>query len=281
MIAGFDHVVIAVRDLEAGAGAYETLLGRGTEAATQQDGVAHALIATNNIAVQLMAPAGEGETARRLSAALEDGEGLKSLVFAVDDIARAHRRCERVGLAPSELSANGPPASSRQTSGRQDAGGPRSFRVNTSRTNGVRLFFMQRAAPPTPPPASEAAVTGLDHIVIRTPDPERAAALYGARLGLDMRLDREMAGRRLMFFRCGDAIVEIVHDPALSDGRDRLWGLSWRVADADAARACLAAAGVNVSDVRAGLKPGTRVFTVRDRTCGVPTLMIQPSPKRD
>ncbi|MGH6950206.1 MAG: hypothetical protein ACREH4_05005, partial [Vitreimonas sp.] len=65
------------------------------------------------------------------------------------------------------------------------------------------------------------------------------------------------------------------------DGRDRLWGLSWRVADADAARARLAAAGANVSDVRAGLKPGTRVFTVRDRTCGVATLMIQPSPKRD
>ena len=84
-----------------------------------------------------------------------------------------------------------------------------------------------------------------------------------------------------MFFRCGDAVVEIAHAVDIADGRDRLWGLSWRVADADGARARLAAAGLDVSEVRPGLKPGTRVFTVRGGTCAVPTLMIEPSPKRD
>ena len=46
------------------------------------------------------------------------------------------------------------------------------------------------------------AVSGLDHVVIRTPDPERATALYGARLDLDMRLDRSNPawGARLLFF---------------------------------------------------------------------------------
>ena len=265
MITGFDHVVIAVRDLAAGVKAYETLLGRGAAAATENDRVARAQIGAGNVVVELMAPVGEGETARRLSAALENGEGLKSLVFAVDDVERAHRRCERLGLSPDAIGSNA----------------SKSFRANTERTNGVRLFFMQRAMTPSPSPANHHSVTSLDHIVIRTPDPERAAALYGARLGLDMRLDREVMGRRLMFFRCGDAIVEIAHDPALPDGRDQLWGLSWRVANADATRARLAAAGVNVSEVRAGAKPGTRVFTVRNHTCGVPTLMIEPSPKRD
>ena len=43
----------------------------------------------------------------------------------------------------------------------------------------------------------------------------------------------------------------------------------------------LAGAGLDVSEVRAGMKPGTRVFTVRDGTCGVPTLMIEPARKRD
>jgi catechol 2,3-dioxygenase-like lactoylglutathione lyase family enzyme len=116
-------------------------------------------------------------------------------------------------------------------------------------------------------------VSGLDHIVVRSSNSDRAAALFGARLGLDMRLDREAAGRRLMFFRCGDAIVEIAHFP--DEKLDSFWGLSWRVADAEASRARLAEAGVNVSDVRAGVKPGTRVFTVRDQSCGVPTLMIE------
>jgi catechol 2,3-dioxygenase-like lactoylglutathione lyase family enzyme len=267
LIAGFDHAVIAVRDLAAGAAAYELLLGRRAETATTRDGVASCLIVTENITVELMAPAGESEAARRLTAALDDGgEGLKSLVFAVRDIESAHRRCERVGLAPEAI---------------QPGAKWRSFRASAECTHGVRLFFLQREAPLAASPPAEASVTGLDHVVIRTPDAERAAALYGARLGLDMRLDREVAGRRLMFFRCGDAIVEIVHDAALTDGRDRLWGLSWRVADANAARTRLAAAGLDVSEARAGMKPGTRVLTVRNRTCGVPTLLIEPSPKRD
>jgi catechol 2,3-dioxygenase-like lactoylglutathione lyase family enzyme len=260
LISGIDHVVIAVRDLAASVAAYETLLNRAASPVQTADGVATALIPTCNIAVELMAPVAPGESAVRLRAALEDGEGLKSLVFAVSDIERMHKRCERVGLAPQAIA---------------ERDNWRSFRADSERTHGVRLFFMERREQPERSPGG-----GLDHIVIRTPDPERAAALYGSRLGLDMRLDREVTGRRLMFFRCGDAVVEIVHDPALV-GRDTLWGLSWRVANADAERERLANAGFGVSDVRAGMKPGTRVFTARDGTSGVPTLMIEPSPRRD
>ena len=185
MISGLDHVIVAVRDLAAGVAAYETLLGRTACATETKDGVATALIAAGNIAMELMAPVGESEGARRLSAALEDGEGLKSLVFAVDDIERAHRRAERVGLAPEAV---------------RTAPAWRSFRADMGRTHGVRLFFMQRAAPLTHSAMTAGGVSDLDHVVIRTPDPDRAAALYGARLGLDMRLDREVRGSRLMFF---------------------------------------------------------------------------------
>jgi catechol 2,3-dioxygenase-like lactoylglutathione lyase family enzyme len=261
LITGFDHVVIAVNDIANGAAHYQTLLG--VSAATEtRDGIATASFVTQNLIVELMAPVDLGPSASRLRMALQDGEGLKSLVFSVADIDAAHRRCVRVGLAPEEIS---------------EREGWRSFRADTERTNGARLFFLDRREVRK---AQSAAVVGLDHIVIRTPAPERAAALYGARLGLDMRLDREVAGRRLMFFRCGDAIVEIVHDASLGDGRDKLWGLSWRVADADAARERLAGAGVDVSAVRVGMKPGTRVFTVRNNTCGIPTLMIESS-RRD
>lgn len=271
MIARFDHVVIAVRDLDAGVAVHETLLGRAARPAELHDGVAHALIVLDNIAVELMAPAGNGEGARRLAAALTDGEGLKSLVFAVDDVERAHRRAVRVGLEPEPIS------------GRSTQGGVlwRSFRASTVRTHGTRIFFMQRFAPLAASVSAEGGVSGLDHIVVRSSDAERAAALYGARLGLDMRLDRDVGGRRLLFFRCGDAVVEVACDDGGADRSDRLWGLSWRVAEADAARARLAAAGLDVSEVRAGMKPGTRVFTVRNGTCSVPTLMIEPAPNRD
>jgi catechol 2,3-dioxygenase-like lactoylglutathione lyase family enzyme len=145
----------------------------------------------------------------------------------------------------------------------------------------MRLFALQFSGErPRSQAIGTAPVTGLDHVVIATAQPERAMALYGAKLGLDMvrDLSRPDWNARLMFFRCGDLIFEVMQrlDRPVSDKPDRLWGLSWRVADADAARERLAASGVDVSEVRTGRLPGTRVFTARNGTCGVPTLLVEP-----
>lgn len=280
IIHGLDHVVIAVRDLDAGAAAYQTLLGGVPtwRAEAQGGGAETVTFGLANMAVELIAPSGEGPVAARLRAVLDaQGEGLASLVFAVGDIERAHHRLTSVGLTPEPIAdavsrdrVTGAARRWRRTRAAPDA------------THGVRLFLIQHETPPPAPSAvAPGAMTGLDHVVIRTPDPERAAALYGARLGLDMRLDRSNRdwGVRLMFFRCGDLIVEVAHDlkAAVSAGPDRLWGLSYRVSDVDVARARLAGAGLDVSEVRPGRRPGTRVFTVRGGTCGVPTLVLQPA----
>ncbi len=121
-------------------------------------------------------------------------------------------------------------------------------------------------------------MTQLDHVVIHTTNPDRALAIYGAKLGLDLRLDRSNAdwGVRQLFFRCGDAVVEMgasLKTPA-SDAPDRFGGLAWRVADPDAVQARIAAAGFDVSDVRTGRKPGTKVFTLRSGVPAAPALMI-------
>src|SRR5258708_32557501 len=90
-----------------------------------------------------------------------------------------------------------------------------------------------------------------------------------------MRLDRSNSawGARLLFFRCGDLIVEVAHDleAGVGDGPDRLWGLSWRVPDAEAARTRLPAPGLAASERRPGRKPGTRGRTVRRGTVGAAT----------
>jgi len=145
-------------------------------------------------------------------------------------------------------------------------------------THGVAIRLVRDEPPPPSPFVADeaAAVSGLDHLVINTPDPQRAIALYGGRLGLDLRLDRTNPdwGMRLLFFRCGGLIVEIAH--ALngpSEGLDSVWGLTWRVPDIDAAHARIAPL-FKTSDVRTGRKPGTRVFTVRDAPAGVPTLIL-------
>jgi catechol 2,3-dioxygenase-like lactoylglutathione lyase family enzyme len=285
IIRALDHVVIAVRSLDTAVSAYQTLLGRAPlwRAEAHGGGATVVTFALANMAVELMAPSGDGATAERLRAMLDaQGEGLASLAFSTADLERAHRRLARLGLEPEPI-AEGKSVDA-------ISGGHRRFRrtrAATARTHGVRIFLMEQPPLPLSPAlaAEPSAVTGLDHVVIRTPDPERATALYGARLGLDMRLDRANPawGTRLLFFRCGDLIVEIAHDLAagVGNGPDRLWGLSWRVPDAEAARARLGAAGLDVSEVRPGRKPGTHVLTLRDGTCGVPTLLLQPSPTPD
>ena len=276
MITNLDHVVVLVRDLEAGVASYRTLFGRESSWRTQSKGAATAMFTLNHMSLELMAPSGDGGTGDRVRAALDkQGEGLASFAFAVDDIARMHRRLARLGLAPGDI-ADG---ESRDLASGKTMNWTRTRASNES-THGIRMFFIQRGVSLAHSPnIASAPIDALDHVVIATADPDRAAALYGARLGLDMRLDRTNPdwGARLMFFRCGDLVVEIVHrlKDGKGDGPDKVWGLSWRVADIEGTRARLHGSGVDVSEARDGRKPGTRVFTVKSGTCGVPTLVIQ------
>jgi catechol 2,3-dioxygenase-like lactoylglutathione lyase family enzyme len=279
VITGLDHVVVLLGDIKAGTMAYQTLFARAPAWQNTGDGADRVLFTLDNMTLELMSPSGDGATADRIRAVLaEQGEGLASICFRTGDIAKMHRRLDRLALKPEPVA---------EAESRDAATGAilswRRTRAATDATRGVRLFFLERATErPLSVRTTVASVTAMDHVVISTSEPERAAALYGARLGLDMALDRSHPDwGRLMFFRCGDLIVEVVHRPAkgtdVDKRHDKLWGLSWRVANIDATRARLVSAGVDVSEVRTGRKPGTRVLTVRNGTCGIPTLLVEPA----
>lgn len=276
MITGLDHAVVLVRDIEAGVVGYQTLLGRAPAWRANSNGAASAIFALDNTSLELMAPAGEGEAADRVRAALDkQGEGLVSLAFVVDDIAKAHHRLTRLGLAPEDISEG----TSTDLASGQTLTWKRT-RASAEFTHGIRLFFLQRNEKlARSKETASAAVSLLDHLVIATPNPDRTAALYGARLGLDMKLDRTIPaiGTRFLFFRTGGLVFEIIHrlKDGRGDGPDKIYGVSWRVADVEATRKRLQEAGLEVSEVREGRKPGTRVFTVRTGTFGVPTIVIQ------
>jgi len=274
MISGLDHIVVLVGDIKAGATAYQTLLARAPAWQSSGDGVERMLFTLDNMTLELMSPSGDSATANRIRTVLaEQDDGLASICFRTPDIARMHRRLDRLALKPEPIAE----AESRDTATGATLSWRRT-RAATEATRGVRLFFLELTNErPRSAAIADAPMTAMDHVVVSTADPERAAALYGARLGLDMALDRSHPDwGRLMFFRCGDLIVEVVQRPGANlEAQDRLWGLSWRVADIDATRARLASAGVDVSDVRTGRKPGTRVLTVRTGTCGIPTLLVE------
>jgi catechol 2,3-dioxygenase-like lactoylglutathione lyase family enzyme len=278
VITGFDHVVVLANEIEAATSAYQTLFARAPSWRYAGEGAQRTLFTLENMTVELVAPDGDGasgDLVRNVLAA--QGEGLASICFRTDDIAKMHRRLDRLTLKPEPVSD----AESRDSATGAVMSWKRT-RAATDMTRGVRIFFLELAKErPLSVRTGPTSITAMDHVVVGTADPERAAALYGARLGLDMALDRSHPEwGRLMFFRCGDLIVEVAHKPGkgATDAPDRLRGICWRVADIDATRARLADAGLDVSEARPGRKPGTRVMTVRNGTCGVPTLLVQRTP---
>ena len=275
MITGLDHVVVLVSDIGAGAIAYQTLFGCAPAWRSAGDGAERVLFTLDNMTLELMSPSGFSVAADRIRAVITaQGEGLASICFRTGDISKMHRRLDRLALKPEPVA---------EVESRDAVSGAtlswKRTRAATEATRGVRMFFLELARErPRSAALAAAPITAMDHVVVSTADPERAAALYGARLGLDMALDRSHPDwGRLMFFRCGDLIVEVVHRPGQDADaeRDRLWGLSWRVADIAATRARLVAAGIDVSEMRTGRKPGTRVVSVRNGTCGIPTLLVE------
>ncbi len=285
MFHALDHLIVAVGDLDAAARAYAQLLGRRPSWRGEHPaaGSVNTLFRLENTYLELLAPGGSGPVGDLLRGWLaERGEGLLGLVFGTRDAVACREELLARGLAPGPVERG---------LGRDiESGAIREWLrvpLPLSDTRGVLLFAIEHTSPdallpPAAPVGAEAAgIQSLDHAVVETADAEAAKALYGDALGLRLALDREFPqwGARLIFYRVGDITVEMAArlDASAADPqRDRLFGLSWRVPDADAARARLQAAGLHVSEVRPGRKPGTRVLSVRGGTCGVPTLLIEP-----
>jgi len=279
MITGIDHVAILVRNFDATVKSYETIFGRAPNWLGFMPGGRHAWFQFDGMALDIIGSDGTGPEADASRAEIAKfGDAIWGLGFSVPDLDAATRLFERRGL-------NFLPRHTTRTT--NASGATRSWEVAVIKrksAHGVALFLVENKPAASPWPvaptkvADEAAVSTLDHIVVNTTHPERATALYGARLALDLRLDRtnEQWGARQLFFRCGQSIVEVGANLKLppGDAPDTFGGLAWRVRDPESARARIAAAGIDVSEVRKGRKPGTSVFTVRSGTGGVPTLML-------
>ncbi|HLI67750.1 MAG TPA: VOC family protein [Caulobacteraceae bacterium] len=273
MIIGYDHAPLIVADLDAAVAKLTAMFGREPNWRGRLPGVRHAWFQLANFALDVVAPHGEGPAGDAARARLEKvGEGPAGVGFATPALDEAVRMLNRRGVTTAD------PIEEHSTG---EAGGERNWRIAMARpstTRGIQLFLVARDPdaepwPISPPIADEAAaLAAVDHVVVRTTNAEATIALYGAKLDLDLRLDRSNPdwGSRLLFFRCGDAVLEVGAslNAAVSDERDRLGGFAWRAPQPEAAHSRMAAAGLDVSELRKGRKPGTSVFTVRDAIGG-------------
>jgi catechol 2,3-dioxygenase-like lactoylglutathione lyase family enzyme len=279
MLTGFDHVTIAVRELDQAVRDHALMLGaspswRGAHPSLGTEG---ALFALSNAAIELVSPQPSAAESEGLRTRLEQhGEGLTALAFCIADAAAWTKQLRERGLRatlPEEGEALGSAGEVRRY---------RTVELSERTTRGISVFGVERpdlSGLRSTSAMPAASVEALDHVVLRTADPEAALALYGQGLGMRLALDRVIGGLRMLFFRQGGVTLECVHDSSVGE-RDVLYGLAFRVRDLEGAHARISAGGLEVSELRAGQKPGTRVFSVKSGTCGVPTLFLR-DPARD
>jgi len=277
VITGLDHLVLLCPEIDSGVAVYERLLGRKADwRAEVEGGGASALFRLGNTSLELLAPAGEGPLGQRLAELIEEkGPGLITLAFGSDSLAADRETFVRRGLEPGDITSG----QSRHT----ETGAERrwqSLRLPDEKAGGIKVFVVEPGEGAlSPAPAGADAVHGLDHAVVNTAAPDRALAFYGAKLGLRLALDRTNPdwGVRLIFFRTGGLTIEIARrlsEPEDTARPDTFWGLTWAVKDLEAAHMRLSAGGFDISEIRKGRKPGSRVFTIRNGTMNVPTLFI-------
>lgn len=119
-------------------------------------------------------------------------------------------------------------------------------------------------------------VTGLDHIVLRSPDLDRTTQALEAH-GVDCRRVRDftVGGHRgqQRFFRLGEVILELAGTPEpTGDGPASIWGFAFVAPDLDATAAVL---GDRCSPPKQAVQPGRRILTVRTRELGIgPTIAV-------
>ena len=132
---------------------------------------------------------------------------------------------------------------------------------------------------PEATPHGAGAIAGVDHVVVKTQSAEAAKAFYGDQLGIRLALEQDVPewGGVQLFFRASSMSIEVIASDKAPE-QDELWGLALKTDDLEATHTRLAESGVEISDIRDGRKPGTRVCTAKSHTLRVPTLLIEHPP---
>lgn len=133
---------------------------------------------------------------------------------------------------------------------------------------------------PTGAPADHPnGVSGIDHLVVRSPDVDRTtAALVDA--GLELRRERRFpagdATVRQSFFWMGDVICELVgDDTAHGPGPATAWGLAFTAADLDRVASV---AGDAATAPKPAVQPGRQIMAIHG--LGLPVAVMTPHHKR-
>ena len=277
MISSLDHIILAVEDLKDAEKNYKNILGiepswRGLH---KELGTANVIFNFKNTYLELLSAEGEGVGADLVKESIKkNGEGLAGIVLNTKDISRASKRLKDLGfLVGDVLTGEGK---------NKDTNDIRNWKylfLPQELTRNLFLFLIEHTKGILPqdekfPPGS---INKLDHVVINTNDADGFINIYQDIFNIRLALDRiiEHWKSRMLFFRLNKTTIEVIEKKDDKDPNDSLWGLAWEVESIKDAYERLVSKGVEVTEIKKGLKENTLVATIKSHTHNVPTLLIE------
>ena len=277
MISSLDHIILAVEDLKDAEKNYKNILGiepswRGLH---KELGTANVIFNFKNTYLELLSAEGEGVGADFVKESIKkNGEGLAGIVLNTKDISKASKRLKDLGfLVGDVLTGEGK---------NKDTNDIRNWKylfLPQELTRNLFLFLIEHTKGILPqdekfPPGS---INKLDHVVINTNDADGFINIYQDIFNIRLALDRiiEHWKSRMLFFRLNKTTIEVIEKKDRKDPNDSLWGLAWEVESIKDAHERLVSKGVEVTEIKKGLKENTLVATIKSHTHNVPTLLIE------
>ena len=277
MISSLDHIILAVEDLKDAEKNYKNILGiepswRGLH---KELGTANVIFNFKNTYLELLSAEGEGVGADLVKESIKkNGEGLAGIVLNTKDISKASKRLKDLGfLVGDVLTGEGK---------NKDTNDIRNWKylfLPQELTRNLFLFLIEHTKGILPqdekfPPGS---INKLDHVVINTNDADGFINIYQDIFNIRLALDRiiEHWKSRMLFFRLNKTTIEVIEKKDHKDPNDSLWGLAWEVESIKDAYERLVSKGVEVTEIKKGLKENTLVATIKSHTHNVPTLLIE------
>ena len=128
--------------------------------------------------------------------------------------------------------------------------------------DGLRTEWVEAGSPMYA--AHPSGASGLDHVVVLTPDLERTSGAIAEATGCELRRIREVGSMRQGF---------LVERPDIEPGPAAFWGIVLIVDDLDGA--CELIGPDRISPAKDAVQPGRRIATVRaDAGLGIPVALM-------
>ena len=277
MTSKLDHLIIAVSDLDKAEKNYKKVFGvdpvwRGEH---KNLGTANVIFNFKNTYFELLASNGVGIGADFVDQTLEEsGEGLIGSVFGSKDIEATAASIKNKGFLLGDIS-NGDGINLKNNEVRKW----KNLFLPPELTRGIFTFIIEHTEGTLPMSnyLDSATINKLDHVVINTNDADGLIDIYRDVFNIRLALDKviEHWKTRILFFRLNKTTIEVIEQGHDDHNPDKLWGVAWEVESIEDAHQRLTNEGVEVSEIKKGIKERTMVATIKSHTHNVPTLIIQ------